>query len=274
MNESLEKLTAIFQKLGKVAVAFSGGVDSALLLEVAHRTLGDKAFAISAQLHSTPSSDRSYQQIFCLERNIEHIVIDIDEFDIPGFAENPPNRCYLCKKVLMDKLLSIAHERSACLVEGSNADDMNSWRPGLAAIQELDIASPLAEAGLHKTEVRQLARDLNLSCWDKPSSACLSSRFAFGEHIDLEGLQRVDKAETLLHNLGFSQVRVRVHQLGHGQTLARIETLPEETPHLFEADVNATIAKSLSQLGFTFVTCDLKGFHSGSMEATLPHKTQ
>lgn len=273
MNDSLEKLTSRIQKLGKVAVAFSGGVDSALLLEIAHRTLGDKALAISARLHSTPSRDASYQETFCSERNIKHIVVEINEFDIPGFADNPPERCYLCKKALMGKLVSIAHEHDACLIEGSNADDLNCWRPGLRALQELTIASPLAEAELHKADVRQLARDLNISCWNKPSSACLSSRFAFGEHIDREGLERVDKAETFLHNVGFSQVRVRVHRLEHGQTLARIELLPEETARLFENELYSTVAQHLSQLGFTFVTCDLKGFRSGSMEATLPGKT-
>lgn len=276
MNESLEKLTTLFQKLERVGVAFSGGVDSALLLEVAHRTLGDNAFAISARLHSTPSSDLSYQEEFCAARNIQHIVVEINELDIAGFADNPPNRCYLCKRELMGTLLSVAHEKGAHLVEGSNADDMSAWRPGLAAIQELNIASPLAEAGLHKADVRQLAHELGLSCWDKPSSACLSSRFAFGEHIDAKTLSQIDAAETLLHGLGFSQVRVRVHRFGHShdQMLARIEVLPEEMSRLFEDEVCTTITTHLSQLGFTFITCDLIGFKSGSMEVTLPRQAQ
>lgn len=270
LDERLEALGRVLGPLGRVAVALSGGVDSTLLLEVARTTPGADPVAVSARLRSTPAADDAWAAEYCASRGVERVVVEVDELAIPGFPENPPNRCYLCKRTILRALSRAAAERGATLVEGSNADDMGAWRPGLAAVRELGVASPLAEAGLRKGDVRALARRLGLPCWDRPSSACLASRFAFGQRIDAQALRRVDAAEGLLRSLGLTQVRVRVHRLGDAGDLARVEVLPRELPLLAGDGVRGRVEAGLRDLGFSFVTADLAGFRSGSMEATLP----
>ena len=199
------------------------------------------------------------------KNNISHIICQSEELDIEGFRNNPKNRCYLCKKELFTKILAIAKGHNiANIVEGSNLDDLGDYRPGLQAVEELGIKSPLRYAALNKAEVRLLSWELGLSTWDKPSFACLASRFVYGETISEEKLRMVDQAEQLLLNLKFKQVRVRLHG-----KIARIEIMPEEFSRFLNGDTRIKIYNSLKNLGFSYVTLDLAGYRTGSMNENL-----
>ena len=266
--ERLEGLRAGIRELGSVAVAFSGGVDSSLLLAVAHEQLGDRAFAITARIRSTPSCDAGLSERFCEERGIRHRVLRFDELEVPGFSENPTKRCYLCKTALFTRMDELARREGAdWLAEGSNMDDLGDYRPGLQAIREIGARSPLRDAGLTKADVRAIARHLGLEVWDKPSAACLSSRFAYGQTIDAERLERVDGAEEFLRGLGFRQLRVRIHE--GGGDVARIEVEPDSVERLCEPATRSLVVARLRELGFAYVTVDLAGFRSGSMNEVL-----
>lgn len=269
MTNLEEKYTALreyLQSLGSVAVAFSGGVDSTFLLRVAHDVLGDNAIAVTASSCSFPERELREAEAFCKENGITHIVCKSEELEIEGFRQNPKNRCYLCKHELFEKIWGLAKARGiAAVAEGSNLDDNGDYRPGLIAVRELGVKSPLREAQLNKAEIRQLSRELGLSTWNKQSFACLSSRFVYGETISEEKLGMVDKAEQLLLDLGFHQVRVRIHG-----TIARIEILPEEFEKLLA--VRTLVYDTCKKLGFTYVTLDLGGYRTGSMNETLPKK--
>ncbi len=270
MNLELEKkaqnLKEIFQSMKRVVVAFSGGVDSTLLLKMAYDSLGgENVIAVTALSPLYP--ERELNEVKKLIRTLgaRHRLIQSNELEIPGFSKNPPNRCYFCKKKLFSELLDLAKEESIFfVVEGSTLDDDKDHRPGKIAVQELGIRSPLKEAGFTKAEIRELSKALELPTWDKPSFACLASRFPYGEEISGEGLKKVDAAEDYLFGLGFKQVRVR-----HYENLARIEILKEEIPRLMNGFLRDQVVSHLKEIGYQYVTLDLQGFRSGSMNEVL-----
>jgi pyridinium-3,5-biscarboxylic acid mononucleotide sulfurtransferase len=266
VQEKSENLKGIFRAMGRVLVAFSGGVDSTFLLRVALDTLGkENVLAVTALSPLYPDRELSAAKQLIETMGVRHRLIDSNELEIEGFTRNPPNRCYYCKKKLFQELKDIAAAESIpSVVEGSTLDDDNDHRPGKIAIQELGVRSPLKEAMFSKKDVREWSRVLGLPTWDKPSFACLASRFPYGEEITPEGLRRVNEAEEFLLGLGFKQVRVR-----HYQTLARIEIFPEEMNLLMKREVRERVVVQLKRMGYHYVTLDLQGFRSGSMNEVL-----
>ena len=259
------KLKEQLADFGSIVIAFSGGVDSTFLLTAAHETLGEKAVAVTAAPAFVPLRELEEAAAFCRERSIRQIVIPAAELNLDDVRHNPPDRCYHCKKNIFGKILAVAsREGIAVVAEGSNVDDTRDYRPGMLAIQELRIRSPLLEAGLTKQDIRDLSRELGLPTWDKPSFACLASRFVYGEPITDEKLRMVDRAEQLLMDLGFRQYRVRIHG-----NLARIELLPEDLQKAAEEEIRGIIASKLKEYGFSYVTLDLAGYRTGSMNEGL-----
>lgn len=264
-GDKRRKLKTYLKSLGSVAVAFSGGVDSTFLLKTAQEVLGDKVIAVTVNPYSLPGRELEAAGTFCEKTGIRHFICDFNELAIDGFSENPPNRCYLCKKELFGKIIEIAREQNiAHVAEGSNMDDEGDYRPGMAAVAELGIESPLRKAGLYKKEIRALSREMGLPTWEKPSFACLSSRFAYGERITEEKLAMVERAEQLLFDRGFHQVRVRIHD-----RMARIEVLPGDLERLAEKETREEIVSKLKSYGFTYVSMDLEGYRTGSMNEAL-----
>lgn len=265
IHDKYKRLQEILFGLESVAVAFSGGVDSTFLLKAAHDVLGDHAIAVTAASCSFPERELNEARDFCKQNGIKQIICQSEELNIEGFRQNPKNRCYLCKHELFEKIWMIAKEQQIhAVAEGSNMDDEGDYRPGLLAVKELGVKSPLREAGLTKAEIRELSKELGLPTWDKQSFACLSSRFVYGETINEEKLGMVDRAEQLLLDLGFHQVRVRIHD-----KMARIEILPNEFTKLMEKETREMVYARFKSLGFSYVTLDLGGYRTGSMNETL-----
>lgn len=259
------RLQTYLQSLGCVAVAFSSGVDSTFLLQAARNVLGDHVIAVTANPYSFPGRELEEAKAFCRERGIRHLICEFNELEIDGFCENPPDRCYLCKRGLFQEMQKMAQQQGITHVaEGSNMDDRRDYRPGLLAVSELGIKSPLREAGLYKEEIRLLSKEMGLPTWEKPSFACLATRFAYGERITREKLAMVERAEQLLFDQGFRQARVRIHG-----GMARIEVLPEELQKLIEPEIREEIVSKLKSDGFAYVSVDLEGYRTGSMNDTL-----
>lgn len=255
------RLEEMIHGLGSAAVAFSAGVDSSYLAYTAHRVLGGSMAAVTADISSFPKRELEESAAFCRRYGIKHIVLGVDQLGVEGFADNPPDRCYHCKKAVFGVICAAAGENGmSCVIEGSNLDDMSDYRPGLKAIAELDIRSPLVEAGLTKSDIRALSREHGLPTWDKPSFACLATRIPYGDRITKEKLDMIDLAEQKLSEMGFRQYRVRVHG-----RVARIELPQEDIPLMLDPEVRRRVNEYFTRLGFSYAALDLGGYKTGNM---------
>ena len=264
VEDKLNRLRTYIKNLGAVAVAFSGGVDSTLLLYVAKEQLGDKAIAFTCYSQSFPEREAKEAHEFCENMGVRQVIVTLDQLQIPGFVENPKNRCYICKRKLFETMRTEAERCGiTAVIEGSNVDDEGDYRPGLIAIKELGVLSPFRSCGLTKKEIRELSKQLGLPTWKKPSFACLSTRFVYGERITTERLRRVELAEQKLYELGFAQFRVRMHG-----NVARIELLAEDLEQVTKEEIRSRIVETFTELGFIYVTLDLQGYRMGSMNTS------
>jgi uncharacterized protein len=262
-NIKYEKLKEILTDFGSVVVAYSGGTDSTLVLKVAQEVLGNKVVAMTAISASLPSADRVEAEQIVNQIGAKHILVESEETSNPEYLANTPDRCFFCKKETYGKLSAYAKQIGfKTIVDGTNADDISDYRPGRQAAGDYNVRSPLLEAGFTKTEIRQLAKELGLPNWDKPAAACLASRIPYGTMITLDALLQIERAEALLHSLGLRQLRVR----HHGQ-VARIEAEPGDFMHLLEHR-NEVVTK-LKTIGYVYITLDLAGFRSGSMNDVI-----
>jgi uncharacterized protein len=261
MEKHLEKLQKILQDMGSVLVAFSGGVDSSFLLHVAHEMLGDRAQAVTFVSPFLSRIEKERATMFCKEKGIKHIILDVDPLEVEQIRANPPDRCYHCKRELYTRALDEARRIGAAhLIDGSQLSDDSDHRPGRRALEELKIRSPLAEAGFDKNQVRQLSRELGLSSWNLPPMACLASRIPYGTVLDSESLARIEAAEEFLFEEGFFLVRVRDHN-----KTARIELALEEIDRLSETNLRNRLVSHFKSLGYVAVTLDLEGYRTGRL---------
>ena len=265
LQQKLGGLKEYIAGLGSLAVGFSGGVDSSLLTAVAHEVLGDRLIAVTGADASVPEREVNEAIAFCKERGIRHVICTVDPLKEEGYRNNGPNRCYFCKHGIFTEVKKIADEHGIeYMAEGSNMDDIGDYRPGLRAAAELSVKSPLREAGLTKAEIRTISRAMGLPTWSKPAYACLASRFVYGEEITEEKLRMIDRAEQFLIENGFFEERVRMHG-----NIARIEVPPADIPRLAVDGIREAVWEKFREIGFLFVTLDLKGYRLGSMNATL-----
>lgn len=263
--QKFENLKNNIKSLESVAIAFSGGVDSTFLLKVASDVLGEKVVAITAKSSTYPERELNEAIEFARGNSIKQRIITSEELEVEGFSDNPVNRCYLCKNELFEKIKAVAKEEGAkYLLEGSNHDDLGDYRPGMQAVSEHGVVSPLREALLTKEEIRMLSKEMGLKTWDKQSFACLSSRFPYGEKITHERLKMIDRAEQLLLDLGFKQVRVRFHG-----DIARIEIGQDEFTKVLDLEIRDKIYGEFKEIGFKYTALDLKGYRTGSLNEGL-----
>ncbi|HGE70339.1 TPA: ATP-dependent sacrificial sulfur transferase LarE [Candidatus Poribacteria bacterium] len=263
IDEKLEKLKDILKSLESVVIAFSGGVDSTLLSKVAYDVLGDRSLAVTAKSETYTKSELDDAIELAKKIGIKHEIIETSELNIPEFSHNPIDRCYYCKRELLENLKEVAKLRGfKHVVDGANADDVGDYRPGMRAVAELNVRSPLKEAQLTKAEIRELSKRYDLPTWDKPSAACLASRFPYGTEITAERLNTVGEAEAFIKSFGISQLRVRFHD-----QIARIEVSDNDMEKLLKN--RELVVKKLKELGFNYVTLDLQGYRTGSMNEVL-----
>jgi len=265
-----ERLLDILRGYGRLAVAYSGGVDSAVVAQAAHVALGDAAVAVTAASESLASGELEEAQALALQIGIDHRVIRTEEFADPNYLRNNPDRCYFCKSELYGRLEGLKDALGVdTIASGANLDDQGDHRPGMRAAGEHGVRHPLQEAGLTKADVRALAKAWGLPTWDKPATPCLSSRIAYGEEVSPEKVRMVDEAESWLRRRGLRLLRVRYHK----GDLARIEVPVEELPRLADPEVRRELVPAFKALGFKFITLDLEGFRSGSLNTLIPLET-
>ena len=265
LKEKFNNLQRLIQNLGSLVTAYSGGVDSTLLLRAAHEVLGDDAVAVISRSPLHSACEYKEAQRMAQKIGAQLITINTNELATPEFIQNPPDRCYYCKKKLFTEILTVAQKRGISIVaDGTNFDDRNDYRPGIKALLELGIRSPLKEVRMTKADIRSISRALGLSSWDKPSYSCLASRFPYGEGITFSKLQKVEKAEAYLYQQGFKEVRVRVHG-----GLVRIEVSPQELSRFGRNGLRLDVLNRLKKMGFTYISLDLEGYRSGSMNEVL-----
>ena len=264
LSDKLDELSAILRGYRRVVVAFSGGVDSTFLLAYAAQTDGVEATGVMVSTALVPDSDLEFARRFCDERGIDLIVVEVDALGCADVRDNPPDRCYHCKKLDMGAVMDVAADMGAIACDGMNVDDASDYRPGTLATEELGIRSPLAESGFTKQDIRKAAKALGLPNWDKPASACLASRIPYGTPLDADTLRRIGKAEAMLRAEGFPQVRVRMHG-----DVARIEVPADRIPELCSDPLRQDVAARMHEMGFAYVSCDMLGYRTGSLNEQL-----
>ena len=269
-QKKLAQLKEYIRGLGSLAVGFSAGVDSTFLLAVAHEVLGDRVIAVTGRDASVPEREIKEAKAFCEERGIRHIIYTMDPMKEEGYRKNGPDRCYFCKRGIYTEIRRIAEENGIeYMAEGSNMDDLGDYRPGLRAVEELSVKSPLREAKMTKADIRMLSKAMGLPTWSKPAYACLASRFVYGEEITEEKLKMIDQAEQFLIEQGFLEERVRMHG-----KIARIEVPAKDISRLAEDGIREKVYEFFKRIGFQFVTLDLRGYQMGSMNKTINNDGQ